>query len=394
MGLSDLDASRAWQYFSGGVVEGVEPDAIVEATKSKSDTFKIKKFFNDAALVVPQLGAIDIGKLEALVSGPKVSAGKAASEELYRHQAGGHRSKLQLNEPCQVCWSAGMAKKGAYKSSERKDRDLNTVNTDTVDMIHASQSGKRYLHNLIVVGTQYGDARAGRNKDSVSTAKAFRDMKCRLEALTDPGGIEGYKIQCIHHDPGSEFCGAMKTEIQASSLVDEKGEVDRHTDGALVENRNKMIQQTATALSIQAFAGAHSDFDVLTIEAWDEVAETASELLNHSCITSKQKELGMTAIEEQTKGRVKSEDVLEKLCIVGEGVLVFVPKDERASKHSARAIKAIYVGCDRDTPGAIRAMPYFIEDGHWILGSVIVTKTWRHLKGTFPLKLAGPDDSP
>jgi len=341
--------------------------------------------------VVPKLDAKDIGKLGEIVSGPKDSVDKAALVELYQHQAGGHRSKLILNEPCQVCWSAGMAKKGAYKSSEIRDRDLNTVNTDTVDMVHASISGKRYLHNLIVVGTQYGEARASRNKDSVSTARAFRDMKSRLEATTDPGGIDGYRVQCIHHDPGSEFSGAMKTEIQANCLVDEKGEVDRHTDGALIENRNKMIQRTATALSIQAFHGAHRDFDKLTIEAWDEIAETASELLNHSSITSKQKELGMTAIEEQTKGRVNSRKVLESLCVVGEGVLVFVPKEERASKHSARAVKAIYVGSDRDTPGAIRVMPYLIEDGHWNLGSVIVSKTWRHLKGTFPLKLGVED---
>ena len=392
MDLSDIDASRAWQYFSGGAVDGDEPPAMNDETKLKTDASRIKKFMSDALLIAPRLGASEIGKLEAIVSGPKVSAGKAASEELYRHQAGGHRSKLQLNEPCQVCWRAGMAKKGAYRSSETKDRDLNTVNTDTVDMIHASQSGKRYMHNLIVVGSQYGEARTSRNKDSVSTARAFKDMKCRLEALTDPGGIEGYRVQCIHHDPGSEFSGAMKTEIQADSLVDEKGEVDRHTDGALIENRNKMIQRTATALSIQAFAGVHRDFDALTIAAWDEVAETASELLNHSCITSKQKELKMTAIEEQTKGRIKSSSVLEKLFIVGEGVLVFVPKDERASKHSARAVKAIYVGRDRDTPGAIRAMPYFIECGHWQIGSVIVSKTWRHLKGTFPLRLNVEDN--
>ena len=163
-----------------------------------------------------------------------------------------------------------MAKKGAYRSFEVKNRDLNTVNTDTVDMVHMSQSGKRYLHNLIVVGTQYGEARSSKNKDSISTARAFRDMKCRLEAMTDPGGIDGYKVQCIHHDPGSEFNGAMKTEIHMDSIVDEKGEVDRHTDGALIENRNKMIQRTATALSIQAFAGAHGDFDDLTIAAWDD----------------------------------------------------------------------------------------------------------------------------
>ena len=96
MDLSDLDASRAWQYFSGGATDGAEPIVAVDGAKEE-----IKKFLNDAALVVPKLGAKDIGKLSAIVSGPQDSTSKAALEEIYRHQAGGHRSKLQLSEPCQ-----------------------------------------------------------------------------------------------------------------------------------------------------------------------------------------------------------------------------------------------------------------------------------------------------
>ncbi len=120
-------------------------------------------------------------------------------------------------------------------------------------------------------------------------------MKARIEAATDPGGIKGYKIQTLRHDPGTEFQGATKQLIQEHNLIDRQGEVDRHTDSAIIENRHKMIQHMGAAMSLTAFEGEHECYEELTIQSWDEIGKTASDLLNHSSITAHQRKLNITA---------------------------------------------------------------------------------------------------
>jgi len=167
-------------------------------------------------------------------------------------------------------------------------------------MIQKSIAGNRYCLNMVINGTQYGDIATSANKDSVSTTRGYRQMKQRIEAFTDPGGKSGYKVQSVKRDPGTEFLGEMKSAMAEDNIIDVAGEVNRHTENAIVENRHRILQNMSATMSITAFEGEHEQSEELTTAAWDEVQATASQLMNHTCITETQKRAGVTAAEEQS----------------------------------------------------------------------------------------------
>jgi hypothetical protein len=317
---------------------------------------------------------------------------QAALEEMQEHRRSGHRSKLTLNDRCEECQRGTMKMKGAFAGASKKALRLATANIDTLDMIQKSIAGNRYCLNMVINGTQYGDIATSANKDSVSTTRGYRQMKQRIEAFTDPGGKSGYKVQSVKRDPGTEFLGEMKSAMAEDNIIDVAGEVNRHTENAIVENRHRILQNMSATMSITAFEGEHEQSEELTTAAWDEVQATASQLMNHTCITETQKRAGVTAAEEQSHGRVCSSDEVARYRTVGEGALAFVPKAKRASKHSPRAVKAIFVGFDMNTPGAARLMPYAVRDGKWVLYPAVVCKTWRHIPNYFPLHASATND--
>jgi len=347
---------------------------------------QLEAWLKEAKKLMPKMSAVQIKQLGDTVGKFSKFEEKAAKAERMLHVAGGHRTKMLLNPKCLHCLMASKRPKGAFKGAAGATSSLATANIDTVDMTVLSATGHRYEHNLIIHGSQYGDNVTSRHKDSITTSKAFTEMKSRIEAFTDPGGSQGFKIQAVRHDPGSEFNGAAKSVFQAANLINCEGEVDRHSDGALIENRNRILQHMATAMSLTAFEGEHSGYEQLAVEAWDEVVKTASDLLVHSQITSHQKEMGMTAAEEQRGGRIKSADELSKFSAVGTAALLFVPKRKRDSKHSARAVRAIFVGLDRKVIGAARLMPYVVSDGSWKLLPAVVTKSYQLFEDKFPLR--------
>jgi hypothetical protein len=372
--------------------EGHEPAAPAEDGEGQPTKPKpllnseLEALLTAAKKLIPTLTPEELQKLRLSMEKARQVETQAALDEVNDHNRGGHRSKMRLNQSCVHCLMASMRDKSAFKGASKKTILLATANVDTLDMIHHSAAGNRYASDIIIHGTNYGEYEAGKHKDSITNAKSFTAMKARIEALTDPGGKTGYKIQAVKHDPGSEFLGATKQLFAEWNVVNQTGEVDRHTDGALIENRHQILQHMGSAMSLTAFEGDHDCFDELTIQSWDEIGSTASQLLNHSQISDHQKNVGITAAEEQSRGRICSQEELANHVTVGTGALLFVPKSKRSSKHSPRAVRAIFVGLDPKVPGAARLMPYTAIDGRWKLQPAVSAKTYRAFPGQFPLK--------
>ena len=118
--------------------------------------------------------------------------------------------KGKVNEgPCVECITGKMQDKPARKGGSNKVRDLVTAGLDCMITTEEDCNGTSIDLNMVMVESRYGDVTHLTNKASATIAKAWKAMKNRVEALTDPGGKEQYKIQRVHTDQGTEFDGAM-----------------------------------------------------------------------------------------------------------------------------------------------------------------------------------------
>ena len=222
---------------------------------------------------------------------------KEALTETRTHLESGHRTKLRLKkEPCDGCIKASMLDRYSRKGgSNNKLREYEAVNADTLDYGTADNNGQRYGLNVVVVNNSYGQIVLTANKDAASSAATWGKCKARIESNADPGARNNYKIERRYTDPGKEFEGASRKACEKDKVRVTLGMVNEHTSGALVENRNKMLQRTGTALS----ATALSD-ESMHGALHGEAARHASELMNHSAITTSQKHAKITAYEEHT----------------------------------------------------------------------------------------------
>ena len=117
-----------------------------------------------------------------------------------------------------------------------------------------------------------------------------------VQSKTDPGNKTNYKIEQVAHDPGSEFKGACQEELATRKIVRREGEVDRHQDNAVAENRNQKLQNIGTAIAIQAMGDNVEEYSE---EAGCQVIRWSNHCINHSCITKEQKVSGKTAYQTQ-----------------------------------------------------------------------------------------------
>ena len=115
-------------------------------------------------------------------------------------------------------------------------------------------------------------------------------------------------MQVLIRDPGSEFQGAVQSEIEADNIDDRVGETKRHTHAGYAENLNRMLPRTAVAMTATAIRGDHDQYDELAGEIWCEAIKAANIQTIHHPVTANQKKLGMSPIEEQSSGRIKSSE--------------------------------------------------------------------------------------
>ena len=129
---------------------------------------------------------------------------------------------------------AYMQQKGARKKNKYRIT-YNTLNVDLLDMGVPDNNNERYGHNVMLHGKAFGDLDMQRKKTGHCTARAFHESKSYIEALGAPGRPEGFRVEMVHHDPGSEFKGAFKSHLEDSNIVNAESEVDRHTANAQVK---------------------------------------------------------------------------------------------------------------------------------------------------------------
>ena len=295
-----------------------------------------------------------------------------------QHEKDGHYPKAK---GCSVCERAFMQRTGAFKGGlERSSkRGLNTLNVDLLDWVTLDNNGDRYTLTGAVLGTTFPAVRQQPAKSGVVTAKSVREVKHEIEVLTDPGGTNGYAIQRVHKDQGSEFKSEHLDDCMAGNVKSTTGEEEKHTDGTLVEGFNKVLEYTCTALGLTAI-----DDSEVAIRCHGELANHACDLIRMRSRTAFQKEAGISCWREQTL--TDHDATLKDSCRWGSLAFGYVKKENRQNKLDERAYQAIFGGWDKEILGAARLIPFEIQDdGEVVLFMTKVTKTFRLFDGTFPL---------
>jgi len=165
------------------------------------------------------------------------------------HIRSGHIQELPPGVSCESCIKGTMRDKPAYnvsKTSSNEDK-LETMNADILDMLTNDCNGDRYNVTMVIQRTGLGMSVGQARKDATTTGRTLAKTTDYIQAKTDPGDKTGYKIEQVAHDPGPEFKGACQDEMGRRKIVRREGEVDRHCDNALVENRNQRLQNTNEA---------------------------------------------------------------------------------------------------------------------------------------------------
>jgi hypothetical protein len=303
------------------------------------------------------------------------------------HIRSGHIQALPPGVSCESCIKGTMRDKPAYnvsKTSSQEDK-LETMNADILDMLTNDCNGDRYNVTTVIqksgLGMSFGQAR----KDAITTGKTLAKAIDYIQAKTDPGDKTGYKIQQIAHDPGMEFKGACQDEMARRKIVRREGEVDRHADNALVENRNQRLQNTATAMAITAMG---DNVAVYSEEAGCQAIRWANHCINHAPITKEQRASGKTAYQEQ----YNCEDTIDnaygiKVHTWGELTYMYIIKSHRKCKLGGKAVRCIWNGANLDNVNSHSAIPIVRQGDKWKLKKPIHSAKVVTISGVFPLAM-------
>ena len=326
---------------------------------------------------------------ESTVPGLTVPSTKEAQLELANHIRCGHATPMPTGKGhlhCEACKKGLMQNKPAFHVSRTAKEDkLETMNVDLLDMTNPDCNGDRYNVTMVVNKSRLGMSAGQARKDSATTTKTITSTIAYIEAKTDPGNKRKYKIECLAHDPGPEFAGALPEALAAAKIVDRCGEVDRHQDNAVVENRNKRLQNIATAMAITAMG---QNVDTYSEEAGCQLIRYANHIINHTCISEEQKLAKQTAYQEQ----FDCSDTLDtaygiKIHTWGELCYVYVIKSKRKNKLAAKAIRAIWNGPNIGNAHSHSAIPISREGEKWKLGKPIHSAKVIVVDGFFPLAM-------
>ena len=75
----------------------------------------------------------------------------------------------------------------------------------------------------------------------------------------------------------------MREELAKDKVINRVGKVDRHFDNSIVENRNKMLGNKASAM---AFTAMGDNQEICSQQAGCELVRWANECINHNPISS------------------------------------------------------------------------------------------------------------
>ena len=330
---------------------GAEEKAQMQALKAKiEDT--VSKLSSSGKLWLRE-------SLRKHLAVPRSEAEKERKKEMTKHIRSGHRTKLVLNkEPCEGCIAGTSRPKYATKNKGPYISKENTINSDTVFYPGGEDNnGDVCAWHGVELETRTGSFIPAANKSSMQTASSYLKSKAWMEALADPGGKNGFKIARHSADPGSEMKGAMNHAMARGKVQNHKGGVDVHTDQAFVERAHQQVQQMQASMFYEGIVNQPDD-EALAHKVWGESGRRARQNLNNTSLTEEQAHAGISAIEQLTSKRGQSKEYFDSTPAFLAGGWVHIPKKNRKSKVSARAMKAVYGSRCEDQPGYHRVIPY------------------------------------
>ena len=296
------------------------------------------------------------------------TVGGAVEKELQEHIDGGHAVPLdpKLGIKCDACTKAFMRDKAAFQMTRSKhEEQLETMNGDLLDMGVQDCNGDRYNFNAVVVKTRLGKSGGMPRKESAGVMKLLARFKAWIEAKTDPGDKEKYRIQRFTHDPGSEFEGAVRKGLADLKVQNSLGEVDRHTDNSVVENRNGRLQNVATAMAVTAMG---DNVEIYAPQAGCQLIMWANELINHTMISDLQKKEMITAHQEQYNTKETLHEAYGiQIHTWGELCYIYVKKKDRSGKLTPKAVRCVWNGTNLGNSRSVSGIPIVARDGEWVL---------------------------
>ena len=129
------------------------------------------------------------------------------------------------------------------------------------------------------------------------------------------------------------------------------GEPGHHTDSAIVENFNKMLEHCCTGLALTGL-----ETSAMSIQTHSELAMLATNLIMLRSLTPFQKEHGISCMHAQTS-EVPDKSVLTNAACLS---LAYgsVAKEKRGCKLAERAYMATLVSYDKQVKDAVRLLPF------------------------------------
>ena len=311
--------------------------------------------------------------------------GREHARALDDHVKSGHVLPLPEGCKCEGCIKGSMRDKIAFKQTRAPDSKLETMSVDTLHIGGPDCAGNQWNLTMLMNNSALGMCQGTARQDSATAAKVIAKTINYIEAKTDPGNKTGYKIECCHKDPGSQFKGAVTEMLAEKKIVNSTGETDRHTDNAKVENRNQRLQNIASAMQVTAMG---ENVDMYSEAVGCETVKWANHCINHSEITPLQKEEKKTAYQDQFRCN-DTLDTAYGIEIQPWGALcyVYVLKKNRESRLSPKAVRCIWNGVNLDNKHSISAIPISREEGKWVLHKPIHSHRVVTLPTVFPLAM-------
>ena len=298
-------------------------------------------------------------------------------EVIAQHEKAGHYPKMK---GCSVCERAFAQRWGARKGGLYKKSRSETMNIDLIDWGQPDFMGLRYTSGGAMTGTCFPVTRCTANKRGPTISDAVCDMIHEVERLSDPNNVDGYNVERLHSDQGSEFKSQLKLSCKANRVEQTLGEPGHHTDGAVIENFNKMLEYCCTALALTGLETAQQALDIMS-----ELVSHTTRLIRIRSITPFQKQAGISCWQEQTL-TLPDTSVLTKAAVLSLAY-GFIPKEQRANKLAARAYMAILVGYDDVVKGAVRLVPFKVNADKTVkFYPTKVTRSYKVFDRLYPLK--------
>ena len=213
-------------------------------------------------------------------------------EVIAQHEKAGHYPKMK---GCSVCERAFAQRWGARKGGLYKKSRSETMNIDLIDWGQPDFMGLRYTSGGVMTGTCFPVTRCTANKRGPTISDAVCEMIHEVERLSDPNNVDGYNVERLHSDQGSEFKSQLKLSCKVNRVEQTLGEPGHHTDGAVIENFNKMLEYCCTALALTGLETAQQALDIMS-----ELVSHTTKLIRIRSITPFQKQAGISCWQEQT----------------------------------------------------------------------------------------------